>query len=136
MNRITAHPDHVLRAEFLQPLSLTAQAPSIVFRVSPSRISEILAEERSVTADTALRLARYFGPTTGFWMSSRAAHDLFKVKAEAGAKIKTMFDLGLTDEERLPLARAGSTLRIASKPEARHLYGSTSPSSHLADAGD
>ena len=49
---------------------------------------EILKEERAVTADTALRLARYFGTTPQFWLNLQSAYDLSKVEAEAGARIE------------------------------------------------
>ena len=88
MARITTHPGEVLREEFLLPMNLTGNALSIALRVPASRIGEVLAERRGVTADTALRLARYFGTTAGFWMNLQAAHDLSSIEAEVGAKIE------------------------------------------------
>ena len=70
------------------PMNLTANALSIALRVPASRVGEVLAERRGVTADTALRLARYFGTTAGFWMSLQAAHDLSKAEAEDGPAIE------------------------------------------------
>ena len=82
MVRITTHPGEVLREEFLEPMGLSANALSIALHVSATRIGAILSGERSVTADTALRLSRYFGTTAGFWMNLQAAHDLSKAEAE------------------------------------------------------
>ena len=88
MTRITTHPGEVLREEFLLPMSMTGNALSIALRVPASRIGEVLAERRGVSADTALRLARYFGTTAGFWMNLQAAYDLSKAEAEDGAAIE------------------------------------------------
>ena len=88
MIRITTHPGEVLREEFLDPMDLSANALSIALRVPATRIGAILSGERSVTADTALRLGRYFGTTAGFWMNLQAAYDLSKAEAENGAMIE------------------------------------------------
>ncbi len=60
------HPGEFLREDFLLPLGLSANALSLALRVPVTRISEILRERRGITADTALRLARYFGTTPDF----------------------------------------------------------------------
>ena len=88
MNRIAAHPGEVLREEFVFPLELDAKALGSALRLPVARVGAIMAEKRSVTADSALRLARYFGTTAGFWMNLQVAHDLSKVEAEVGAKIE------------------------------------------------
>ncbi|MGH8225603.1 MAG: HigA family addiction module antitoxin [Gammaproteobacteria bacterium] len=70
------HPGEVLREEFLAPLDMTPHALAIRLRVTPARINEIANEERSVTLDTAIRLARFFNTTPEFWMNLQQAWDL------------------------------------------------------------
>jgi addiction module HigA family antidote len=67
--RIRTHPGEVLREEFMKPLGLSANALALALRVPATRIGDILRTEkpRAVTADTAIRLARYFGTTPEFW---------------------------------------------------------------------
>lgn len=85
--RIRTHPGEMLREEFLKPLNLSANALSLALRVPATRIGDIVNERRAVSADTALRLARYFGTTAEFWMNLQAAYDLSKTEAEAGEGI-------------------------------------------------
>ena len=70
------HPGEILREEFLVPLNLTANALAIQLQVPATRISEIINERRSITADTALRLSRYFGNSAEFWMGLQDDYDL------------------------------------------------------------
>lgn len=70
------HPGEVLREEFLMPLDMSPHALALKLRVTPSRINEIVREERPVTLETALRLARFFGTTPEFWMNLQQAYDL------------------------------------------------------------
>jgi addiction module HigA family antidote len=74
--RIHTHPGAILRSEFMEPLGLSARALAAILDVPPNRLTEIIKERRGVTADTALRLSRYFGTTPEFWMNLQAAHDL------------------------------------------------------------
>jgi addiction module HigA family antidote len=69
--RIRTHPGAVLREEFMRPLGLSAKALALALRVPATRIGAIIrhARPRAVTADTALRLARYFGTTPEFWLN-------------------------------------------------------------------
>lgn len=69
LHRIRTHPGVVLREEFMLPLELSANALSRALDVPPNRITTIVNGDRSVTGDTALRLARYFGTTPEFWMN-------------------------------------------------------------------
>ena len=82
------HPGEVLREEFLGPLGMSALALANALAVPANRISSILKETRGVTADTALRLARYFGTTPEFWLGLQQAFDLRVAEREAGAKIR------------------------------------------------
>lgn len=86
--RIKTHPGEVLREEFLDPLSMSANALAMALRVPATRISEITHGRRAVSADTALRLARYFGTSPQFWINLQTAHDLSKVEVESGNTIE------------------------------------------------
>ncbi len=70
------HPGEMLREEFMKPLGLSANALAIALRVPVTRISEIVRERRGITADPALRLARYFNMTPEFWMRLQMDYDL------------------------------------------------------------
>jgi addiction module HigA family antidote len=80
--RIRTHPGEVLREEYLKPLGLSARALAEAIGVPANRLTEIVRERRSVTADTAIRLGRYFDTDALFWINLQVAHDLSK--AEAG----------------------------------------------------
>jgi antitoxin HigA-1 len=82
MPRIRTHPGEILREEYLKPLALSARALAEAIGVPPNRMSEIVAERRGITADTAMRLARYFRTTPEFWMNMQSGHDLSKARAE------------------------------------------------------
>ncbi len=70
------HPGEILREEFLQPLGLTPYGLGAALHVPRTRIKRLVRGETSLTADTALRLARYFGTTPDFWLRLQTAHDL------------------------------------------------------------
>ena len=70
------HPGEVLREELLVPLAISINRLGRDLRVPVTRMSEIVRGRRGITADTALRLARYFGTTAEFWMNLQAAYDL------------------------------------------------------------
>jgi len=86
-NRVTTHPGEVLCEEFLNPLGMSVNSLAMALRVPATRIGAIVKGERSVTADTALRLARFFGTSAEFWMNLQAMHDLTKARLESGAAI-------------------------------------------------
>jgi antitoxin HigA-1 len=88
-NRISTHPGEILREEFLTPLGLSANALALALRVPANRITAITNGERAVTADTALRLARYFGTTPEFWINLQAAFDLTSARAKLGKRIES-----------------------------------------------
>ena len=70
------HPGEILREDFLAPINLSVNALAGALRVPATRLHEIVNERRAVTADTALRLARYFGGDAQSWMNLQAAYDL------------------------------------------------------------
>jgi antitoxin HigA-1 len=82
------HPGEILREEFLVPLGMTAHALSQAIHVPATRVNDIVNGKRGVTADTALRLARYFGNSPEFWLNLQAAHDLRAAEREAAARIE------------------------------------------------
>jgi antitoxin HigA-1 len=82
------HPGEVLREEFLQLMGLTAYAVARACGVPRTRIERLAREETPVTADTALRLARYFGTTPEFWMGMQAQCDLERAQDEAAAELR------------------------------------------------
>ncbi|MCU0245196.1 MAG: HigA family addiction module antitoxin [Bryobacter sp.] len=70
------HPGETLREDFLKPLRLTPNRLALELRVPATRINDIARGRRSITADTALRLARFFGTTPQFWINLQANYDL------------------------------------------------------------
>ncbi|MGD0048917.1 MAG: HigA family addiction module antitoxin [Bryobacteraceae bacterium] len=70
------HPGEILREEFLSPLDMSANELALALRVPATRIHDIVNEKRGITADTALRLSRYFGTTPKFWMNMQTSWEL------------------------------------------------------------
>jgi addiction module HigA family antidote len=87
-NRVTTHPGEVLGEEFLKPLGLSVNALAIALRVPATRMGAIVKGERAVTADTALRLARFFGTSPEFWVNLQAMYDLTRARQESGSTIE------------------------------------------------
>jgi len=83
----SVHPGGVLKHDFLEPLGLTAHALSLALRVPANRITTILAGQRAVTADTALRLARHFGTSPGFWLNLQKAYELEVAERTIGPRV-------------------------------------------------
>lgn len=81
------HPGEVLREEFLIPLGITAHALALELQVSAPRINDIVRERRAVTADTALRLAAFFGNSAEFWMGLQADYDMAVARSSAADAI-------------------------------------------------
>jgi len=82
------HPGEVLQEEFLAPLGISQNRIAREIGVSPRRINEIVHGNRSVTADTALRLARYFGMSETFWMGLQADYELEKARTRLGSRLQ------------------------------------------------
>jgi addiction module HigA family antidote len=83
-----AHPGEVLREEFMEPLGLSMNRLALDLHVPMTRISEIVHERRAVTADTALRLGRFFGTSPEFWLNLQARHDLEIARDKKQAKVE------------------------------------------------
>ncbi len=86
--RPPVHPGGVLELEFLEPLEMTAYQLAKAIGVMPPRVYEIVRGGRSVSADTALRLGRYFGTGAEFWINLQSHYDLEVARDRAGEKIE------------------------------------------------
>ena len=82
------HPGDILREEFMKPLGLSQNALARALNVPPRRINEIVLEKRGITADTALRLARFFGTTAEMWTGLQADYDLRLARYEKERQIE------------------------------------------------
>jgi len=76
ITRTPVHPGEMLREEFMKPLGISNNGLALELHVPVTRISEIVNERRGITADTALRLARYFGTSADFWMNIQKDYEL------------------------------------------------------------
>lgn len=86
--RAPVHPGEVLREEFLKPLKLTPYGVAAALGVPRTRIERLVREERPVTADTALRLGKYFKTGAAFWMNIQSRFDLEIAEDELAGQIK------------------------------------------------
>ena len=82
------HPGEILLEEFLEPLGLSQYRLAKDTSVSPRRINEIVHGKRAISADTALRLARYFGTTDRFWLNLQTRYDLELEKDRLGERLE------------------------------------------------
>ncbi len=83
------HPGEILMEEFMAPLGITQYRLSKDIGVHPRRINQIVHGDRAVTADTALRLSRYFGTSERFWLNLQTRYDLEKEKDRLGDRLLT-----------------------------------------------
>jgi addiction module HigA family antidote len=81
------HPGETLREDFLKPLGMSASRLAVELFVPVTRVNDIVRGKRAITADTALRLARYFGTTPQFWMNLQANYDLELAADDRGCEI-------------------------------------------------
>lgn len=82
------HPGEILREEYIAPMGLSVHALSLSLRVPATRLHEIVKERRSITPDTALRLARYFGTDAQSWLNLQMSYDLKIAEAELKERIE------------------------------------------------
>ena len=82
------HPGEVLREEFLDPMGLSQNRLALSIGVPPRRINEIVLGKRGITADTALRLARFFGMSPQFWMGLQADYELEEARSAAADDLR------------------------------------------------
>lgn len=81
------HPGEILLEDFLKPLGLSQNELARHLQISPRRINEIVLRKRAVTADTALRLGRYFGTTAEFWMNLQSQYNLEAARHTPGRRL-------------------------------------------------
>ena len=81
------HPGEVLREEFLAPLGMSAHELALALRVPATRIHDIVKEKRGITANTALRLSRYFGTTARFWLNLQVSYELEVAEDQLGKAV-------------------------------------------------
>ena len=86
-NLTNIHPGEILQEEFLLPMNISQNALSRAAGVPPRRINEIVLGKRGITADTALRLAKVFGTSEGFWLGLQADYDLEESRHAIGAEL-------------------------------------------------
>jgi len=84
------HPGEILREEFLLPIGITANALAIAVMVPAPRINDIIRERRGITADTALRLARYFGTSVEFWLGLQADYEAAMARGNISETLKSI----------------------------------------------
>lgn len=82
------HPGEVLREEFMKPMNLTAYALAKALGVPRTRIERIASERTGITADTALRLSRYFGNSAGFWLNLQSRYDILIAQRELAGELE------------------------------------------------
>ena len=82
------HPGEILKEEYLIPLNMTPHALAMALHVPAPRVNDIVRERRSISPDTALRLARYFDTSALFWLNLQSSFELKIVELEDGRKIK------------------------------------------------
>ena len=82
------HPGEVLLEEFLKPMGLSQSRVALNIGVPPRRINEIILQKRRITADTALRLARFFGTSPEFWLGLQAQYDLDVTSDKLGERLE------------------------------------------------
>jgi len=82
------HPGEVLREEFLKPMGISAYELAKRLHVPAPRVNDIVLERRGISADTAVRLSRFFGTTEQFWLNLQGAYEISRVKAEHATEIE------------------------------------------------
>jgi antitoxin HigA-1 len=102
MARTPIHPGEILGDE-LEEIGLSAKRLADVIEVPPNRLYQILAGKRNMTADTALRLGRYFGMSAAFWMNLQSAYELDLASRENGKAIRRIPQRGGVSAESRPV---------------------------------
>jgi addiction module HigA family antidote len=98
------HPGEVLREDFLVPLGITPYRLAKDIGVQQTRMAEVLAGRRSITVDTAVRLARYLGTTPQLWLNLQNHHDLEVAQVEAHERYDQIIPFAQTSARAAPLA--------------------------------
>ena len=82
------HPGEILREEFLKPLGMSSYELAKRLRVPVPRVNDIVLEKRGISADTAVRLSRFFGTTDQFWLNLQSAYEVSRVRSENAEDIE------------------------------------------------
>lgn len=88
------HPGEILREEFLKPLGLSVYQLAKELRVPAPRMNDVVLRKRGITADTAVRLARFLGTSEQFWLGLQAAYEVSVVKSERRREIELITPMG------------------------------------------
>lgn len=107
------HPGEILKHDFMVPFGLSANQLALALQVATNRITHIINGQRSITAETALRLSQYFGTSAEFWMNLQARYDLLMAVEEIGDQIKK--SIKPIDPARAASARGGEGAIHAAK---------------------
>ncbi|MBA2481368.1 MAG: HigA family addiction module antidote protein [Planctomycetes bacterium] len=115
------HPGETIRLDYLEPLGMSANALSLALDVPPMRINLIVRGQRSITADTALRLARYLGTTPQFWLNLQTEYDLRQAETLVGAEVELKIQPLETQRPRSPTRSMATKrrYRVAAAPSRR-----------------
>lgn len=111
--RHNIHPGEILREEFLIPLGLTEYRLAKSIGVAPTRINQIIKEQRALTPDTALRLDRVFGLSDGFWMNLQVEYDMRRARATLGSALRRIQPFATASAKR---SRAIAARRAPTNP--------------------
>ncbi|MDD9899967.1 MAG: HigA family addiction module antitoxin [Alphaproteobacteria bacterium] len=94
------HPGEILQEEFLEPLGMSQNALAQAIGVPSNRINELVRGRRGVTADTDLRLARYFSLSEGYWLRLQNAYDMMEARREAGKAISRIKPMPVQEQHQ------------------------------------
>ena len=112
------HPGEILAEEFMQPLGVTQYRLAKETEVPPRRINEIVQGHRAITADTALRLAKFFGTSEMFWLNLQARYDLDVQRAKLGSRLSSVRSLKQLRQQTGPASRSARALAASAKAGA------------------
>lgn len=87
-NREPTHPGEILREEYLKPMGITQRELADGIRVPYQRVNELINGKRGITPSTALRLAKYFGTTAGYWMNLQLRWDLYRAQQREASQLE------------------------------------------------
>jgi len=118
MARTPIHPGEVL-ADDLEALDMSAAELSRQLKVPTNRVTEILNGQRAITADTALRLAHFFGTSAQFWLNLQNLYELRRAEAKVGTAIRRLPTLERGEQAH---ARAGGRPRVARHQHAEEVH--------------
>jgi len=93
---LRVHPGEILREEFLKPMKMSVYRLARSLHVPVPRINDIVLEKRGITADTAVRLSRFFGNTEQFWLNLQNAYEVSRVKSERASELQRIEPFKMT----------------------------------------